>query len=41
MRKTLFAMSASRNFSERDLWKILTRMLDQYPPRRSGQRPRY
>ncbi len=36
-----YAGSASRNFSERDLWKILTRMLDQYPPSRTERRPRY
>jgi hypothetical protein len=32
---------AAHNFSDRELWKILSRMLDLYPPARYARRPRY
>ena len=36
-----YAGSSAHNFSDRDLWKILSKMLDLYPPSRYAHRPRY
>jgi hypothetical protein len=36
-----YRSSTTHNFSDRELWKILSRMLDQYPPSRYSRRRGY